>query len=157
VVILGGNIMINIQTVMCYEQAQYKFIKKAADALKIGGHLYLDCDLYAHPENIFVSNQESIIFEGKDAYGTLGRCISCWEKYDSDTQIASGVNKIELTDLNGNKISFERYYEEHIPTIINLRKWISEAGLKIVYEYGNYNRDTINEQTTKAIIWAVKE
>lgn len=59
--------------------------------------------------------------------------------------------------MNGNKIVSERYYEEHIPTLSDLRKWISEAGLKIMYEYGSYNKDTINEETMKAIIWAVKE
>jgi len=42
-------------------------------------------------------------------------------------------------------------------TLSDLRKWISEAGLKIMYEYSSYNKDTINEETMKAIIWAVKE
>ncbi len=87
----------------------------------------------------------------------LFKYISCWSTYDSETQITKGMNKIQLIDVNGNNISSTRCYEEHIPTITDLRKWILNAGLRIKYEYGSYNRTPINKETTKAIIWAVKE
>ena len=66
VVVLAGNIMINIETDMDYKEAQKLFIKKAADALKVGGYIYLDFDLHAHPEKIFNSIRERVHFEGTD-------------------------------------------------------------------------------------------
>jgi len=47
-VIMAGNILINIETDMDYAEAQETFIRKAAAALRPGGHLILDYDQHSN-------------------------------------------------------------------------------------------------------------
>ena len=75
VVVLAGNVLINIETDTDYEKAQQTFIQKAAIALKAGGHLLLDFDLHYDPIRIFNGLGEGSYFKGTDDMGTWGRTV----------------------------------------------------------------------------------
>ena len=51
VVVLAGNIFVNIITMGDYAEAQELFIKKAAECVKPGGYMYLDFDCSVYFNN----------------------------------------------------------------------------------------------------------
>ncbi|MHB1484226.1 MAG: class I SAM-dependent methyltransferase [Saccharofermentanales bacterium] len=157
VVILAGNIMINIETDGDYKEAQQQFIRKAADALKVNGHSYVDFNLLAHPENFFNASSERIHFEGYDNRGVYGRCIGCGGTYDAKTQMTDGKGRIEITLQNGETFSFVKKSVKYIPTLTQVHEWLTMSGFVIKQEYGDFNKNPISETTNRAIIYARKE
>jgi SAM-dependent methyltransferase len=155
-VVLAGNIMINIITPGDYAQAQRDMLRKARKALRNGGVIYLDFDCHAHPECIFNSQRERVIFEGTDDLGVYGKYIGCGGTYDPSTQIASGNNRTELTLPDGSQQIHYGTYSKHIPTLEQVHGWLKEIGFVIQEEYGDYARNPISEKTHKAIIIAKK-
>jgi len=155
-VILAGNILINIETNGDYRQAQELFIRKAAAALKDGGLLYFDFNLFAHPERFFGSGKESTYFAGADEHGIRGRVISCSEGYDPLTQMAYSRGRIELDLPNGERDIRATRSAKHIPTLENIHGWLAAAGFAVREQYGDYERNPIGETTNRAIIAACK-
>ena len=157
---LAGNILINIESGMDYKQAQIAFIRKAAAALRQGGHLYLDFDLSPDPASIFNSLSESSYFEGTDDLGTHGRTVSHGEVYDPVTQLCTGVGHWELTANNGERLTVPDLWHKHIPTQTQVYTWLAETGLTIERTYKNYTDqplpEPIDASTNRATIWARK-
>jgi SAM-dependent methyltransferase len=158
IIVLAGNVMMNIETDGDYKKAQKMFIKKSRDALKTGGYIYLDFDLHNDPENIFGPNRkERIVFEGYDDRGTYGKYIICiGGNYDKDTQMAYGKRKIELVLQNGEKNMYEYNSNKRIPKLVEIKQWLIENDFKIEQEYGNRKKEPISEKTHRAIIYAKK-
>lgn len=156
VVILAGNILINIVTDMDYKEAQQVFIQKAADALKIGGYVYLDFSLFAQPENYFNSTRDRVHFEGYDDTGVYGKYIGCGGSYDINTQMTNGKSRTEITLPSGETHVFEKKSAKHIPTLQNVHDWLANSGFTIEQEYGDYAKNAISETTRRAIIYARK-
>jgi len=156
IVILAGNILVNIVSDMNYKEAQKLFIKKAYNSLKPNGRLYIDFGCFAHPENFFGNSEEKTIFQGTDNFGYSGKYIISDGRYDEKTQTAAFNRKIELVTKNGEKIVQESTGIKHIPTLLQVNEWLDEAGFKIINEFGDYKGNPISEETYKAIIWAEK-
>lgn len=162
VVVMAGNLLINIETTMDYAAAQALFLRKAAAALRPGGHLYLDFDLHFDPKSVFSGLRESSYFCGTDELGTTGRTVSYGGAYDPVTQICSGPNHWELTTNNGEQIILSspcRY--KHIPTQAQVYGWLASAGLTIERSYLNFTQDPIPEPIPehmyRATLWARKD
>lgn len=157
VAVLAGNILINIISDMDYRETQRLFIKKAAGCLKDKGHLYLDFNLFLHPEIFFGNTGERVVFEGTDDRGVYGRYIVFGGTYDPDTQICDGKNRTELTFLDGTQKIIFGISRKHIPTLADIHQWLDEFGFAIIAEYGDYSKNTISDNTGRAIIWATKQ
>ena len=157
-VILAGNVMMNIETNENYEDAQREFIKRAGQALKTGGYIYLDFDLHSEPENVFGSiPEERIVFEGCDDKDVYGKYIICkGGSYDKDTQMAFGRRKLELVFQNGEKDIYEYDSKKRIPKLGEIKEWLKENNFKIEQEYGNRNKEPISNKTHRAILYAKK-
>lgn len=153
-VVLAGNIMLNIITPNDYAHAQQEMLRKARKALQDGGLIYLDFDSHTHPERIFNSQRERVIFEGTDDRGVYGKYIGCGGTFDPVTQIATGNNRTELTLPDGSQQIHYGTYAKHIPTLAQVHAWLQENGFSLVEEYGDYHRNPINETNYKAIIVA---
>lgn len=160
IVVMAGNILINIESDMEYADAQATFIKNAAAALHPGGHLYMDFDLLFDPVSCFNRLKESCYFDGTDDLGTTGRTVSYGSVYDPITQICAGTNHWELTTNNGEQIIRSVRFYKHIPTQAQVFRWLREAGFTIERTYMNYTYDPIPEpiieSTHRAIVWARK-
>lgn len=156
VAVLAGNILINIVSDMDYRETQCLFIKKADGCLKNEGYLYLDFNLFLHPENFFGVSPERVIFEGTDDRGVYGKYIVSGGTYDSETQISNGKNRTELTFPDGTQKNIYGISRKHIPTLANIHKWLAESGFAIIAEYGDYNKNPVSDNTGRAIIWARK-
>ena len=162
VVVMAGNVLINIETEIGYTEAQQIFIKKAAAALRSGGHLLLDYDQHtdASARKIFNGLGESSYFSGTDDLGTCGRTVSWGGAYDPITRIWSGIGHWELRTNNGEQFIYaEKPRYKHIPMINQVYKWLSEAGLTVEKSYRNYTGEPLSENESdyvKATLWAKK-
>lgn len=160
VVVLAGNILINIESSMEYAAAQETFIRKAAVALRPGGHLYLDFDLLFDPKSFFNGLKESSYFSGTDDLGTTGSTISYGSVYDPVTQICSGPGHVELTTNNGEQFIVSDPCYKHIPTQAQVYGWLKDAGLTIERSYMNFTDEPIlepiPEHMYRATVWARK-
>jgi SAM-dependent methyltransferase len=159
IVVLAGNVMMNIETESNYEDAQKLFIKKASSALDVGGYILLDFALYANPEEVFGSIKEDrTIFEGYDDKGVYGKYILCnGEEYNKVTRMVHGKRRIELILQNGEKDTYEYISKKRIPTLIDIREWLKENNFEIEQEYGDRNKEPISKKTNRAIIYARKK
>lgn len=162
VVVLTGNVLINIETDMDYVQAQQTFIHEAVMALKHGGHLFLDFDLHYDPACFFNRLGESSYFKGTDDMGTSGRTVSYGSVYDPVTRICVGTRHWELKTNNGESfVTFSEQWHKHIPSQAQVYGWLSEAGLTIERSYKNYTDEPIPKPIDKsmyrATIWARKD
>ena len=159
VVLMAGNILINIKTDTDYAQAQKTFIQKAASALRRGGHLFMDFDLHGKPVPYFNRLGEGSYFAGTDEIGTKGRTVGYGSVYDPVTQICVGVGHLELTTNTGETIIVANRWHKHIPTQAQVYEWIRDAGLEIERSYLDYSQEPIPvpvTQNCRATLWLVK-
>jgi hypothetical protein len=161
VVVLAGNILINIESETDYAEAQRTFITNAVKVLRTGGHLYVDFDLHFNPQVVFNRLNESSYFSGTDELGTSGRTVSYGSVYNSVTQICAGVNHWELTTNNGEQFIIPKVWYKHIPTQAQVYGWLADAGLTVERTYVNYTEEPlaepITEATHRATIWSRKD
>lgn len=159
IVILAGNILLNIESDMDYRQSQQLFIEKAANSVKQGGHMYLDFDCFFRPDKKASNKkQEWVCFEGTDNLNTYGKYIVINGDYDSQTCISTGFRRYEITPENSNSYSVERIVTKHFPNLNTVKSWLEQSGWEIEYLYGGYDRQPIDETVigNRAIIWAKK-
>lgn len=159
VVILAGNILLNIESEMDYHQSQQLFIEKAAGSVKQGGYMYLDFDCFFRPdEAIPIEKQEWVCFEGTDDLGTYGKYIIINGEYNSKTCIGKGFRRYEITPENGKMYSVDRTIIKHFPHLSLVKSWLEKSGWKIECIYGGYEKQPIDENLigNRAIIWAKK-
>lgn len=150
VVILSGNVLVNIITDGDYKQAQELFVKKASNAVKQGGYMYLDftCMLGESQSN---SGEEYTIFEGTDDLGTFGKFImGGGGTYNSQTRIANGTRRYEITPKNGEMFSVTKKSVKHFPTHEQVVSWLNKYGWTIEWH------SPIKDETFHAVIWAIK-
>lgn len=155
-VILGGNLLINIESDMPYNKAQQLLIQKAAGCLKPGGHIFMDFSLYAHPENVFSRDKGRVIFEGTDNRGISGKYIVIGDSYDTAARMAVGRRRIELIMPDGSREVLNQTFLKYIPTLTDVHKWLDTAGFVLESEYGNYHREPVTEHTERCLIYARK-
>lgn len=156
VCVLAGNILINIEGDLDYQEAQKLFIRKAYDCLKDGGYLYLDFNMFLNPDCVYNNNKERIIFKGTDDHGVFGTYSILNSSYDPKKQMLFGYNKTELKLENEFLIKIEKRYEKHIPTLAQVKDWLQECNFSIEQIYGSYQGEKIGNNTSKAIIYAKK-
>lgn len=156
IVIEAANLMMNIICEDDYAETQQLLLAKAAKALKPGGHLYLDFNLFMDPKCAFTCKHERVIFEGTDDWGTHGKYSILSDTYCSETQMLHSEIKTVLTLPNGITHVFSGCKQKYIPTLEQVHFWLDKAGFAIEQEYGDYHRNPISEHTCRCIIYAKK-
>ena len=161
VVIMGGNILINIENVHTrddYIRAQKLLVKKSYDALKSGGYFLMDNDRYKEPEKFFRTTDKPRIKEfDSDSMGISSKITYLWSKYDKDTQVCEGANIISLYDKENNMIiEQERKYIKYIPTLEEQSQWIEDVGFEIINRWSDYNKSSIENDSYRVIHYARK-
>lgn len=158
VIVLASNILLNIVSDIDYSQAQALLIKKASEALKTGGHLYLDLECYNRPAESSDYKREWVCFEGIDDRGTYGKYIVVSGDYTDDTRIDRSSRRYEITPICGKTEIFEEPSVKHFPTLSQVHTWLFDVGFVIEHEYGGYECQAVNEAIigNRVIIWARK-
>jgi SAM-dependent methyltransferase len=158
VVVLAGNILLNLVTDMDYKDAQALLIRKAAEALRPGGHLYLDLDCFDRPVEDPDNKREWVCFEGTDDRGTFGKYIVASGEYDPVTRMDRSSRRYEITPVGSSTIMSRVPSVKHFPRLRQVHDWLCEAGLEIEQEFGGYDRRPVDETAwgNRAVIWAKK-
>lgn len=143
IVVMAGNILVNIVTDGDYVQAQELFIRKAVAALKQGGHLYLDFDCYTRPTSS--DNSEWTVFDGTDDRGTYGKFIFIGSEYDPITRMyKNSFRRLELTLVNGEPFTYTYEWSKHFPSYVEMQNWLIDAGFITEWAYDGYDRRPID-------------
>jgi len=150
VVVMAGNILINIESDMDYTKAQQLFIRKAAEALCTGGYLLLDYDQHteASAPEFFNNHGKFSYFEGIDELGTSGKIVGYGGLYNPVTQICTWNNHMELIANNGEEINIPKIGYKYIPMLSEVYKWLSDAGFSVEKTYRNYSEESLSENET---------
>jgi len=151
VVILSGNVLVNIVTDGDYRQAQELFLQKAASCVKQGGHLYLDFDCVNWPDSKPGKKDEWVCFEGTDDLGTYGKYIVGGGEYSKKTRIGKGNRRYEITPKDGGDFSVTTQSVKHFPTHRQVVSWLEKVGWEIEWHA------PVRKKTFHAIIWAKKQ
>ncbi len=157
VVMLAANFLFNIVADIDYDKAQALVIKKSADALVSGGHIYIDYGYTLHPEKWFSSGGESIIWQGADNNGNTGKMTLLDGSFDSMTGLYKFTRRFELLLPDGTEIKQDIPSIKHFATLEQIHQWLEVSDFIVEEEYGDYNRNPIGETTNRAIIWARKK
>ena len=165
VVVMAGNILINIETGINYTEAQRIFFRKAAAALRKGGHLLLDYDQHSDKSaakffnRLGESGRLGVETEYLDDLGTVGKFKHYGGVYDPVTRICTWASHKELTTNNGERIIESTTGHKHIPTLEQVYGWLSDAGFVVEKTFRNYKNEPLTESEpdyVKATIWARK-
>ena len=156
VVTLGANFLFNIVADMNYEQAQKLMIQKSADALAVGGHIFVDYAYTHYPEKWFSNPDANIIWEGTDSHGNFGKMALLDNTYDTESRIARFVRRFDMILADGSTLVQEIPSEKYFTALEQIHKWLDQAGFVIERECGDYQGNLISETTDRAIIWARK-
>lgn len=157
VVMLAANFLFNIVADIDYAKAQALVIKKSADALVSGGHIYIDYGYTLHPEKWFGSGGENIIWQGTDNNGNTGKMTLLDGSYDSMTGLNKFTRRFELLLPDGTEIKQDIPSIKHFATLEQIHHWLEVSDFIVEEEYGDYSRNPISETTNRAIIWARKK
>lgn len=156
IVILAGNILLNIESDMRYVEAQELFIKKASECVKPNGYLYLDFDCFERPEQTAKNKREWVCFEGTDDIGTYGKYIVISGDYSNETQIDRSQRRYEITPKGYEMFTYETVSVKHFPTFEQVRLWLLKYGWSIEHLYGDYDKNPLSNLTKRVIVWAKK-
>lgn len=157
IVMLAANFLFNIVADIGYDKAQALVIKKSADALVSGGHIYIDYEYTLHPELLFGNSGEKIIWQGTDSDGNTGKMILLDSSFDNITGLNKFTRRFELLLSNGTEIKQDIPSIKHFATLEQIHQWLEISGFVIEEEYGDYNRSPICEMSNRAIIFARKK
>lgn len=155
-VILGDNFLFNIVSDMNYEQSQKLMIQKSADALAVGGHIFVDYVYPQYPEKWFHNPNPNIIWEGTDSHGNFGKMSLLDNVYDTESRTARYIRRFDMILADGSTLVQEIPSEKHFAALEQIHKWLNEAGFAIEQECGDYQGHPISEITDRVIIWARK-
>ena len=156
VVTLGANFLFNIVSDMNYEQAQKLMTQKSADALSVGGHIFVDYAYPQYPEKWFHNPNPNIVWEGTDSHGNFGKMALLENVYDTESRIARYIRRFDMILADGSTLVQEIPSEKHFASLEQIHKWLDEAGFVIEQECGDYQGHSISEMTNRVIIWARK-
>ena len=151
VVILSGNVLVNIVTAGDYKQAQELFIKKAASCVKQGGHMYLDFNCVNRPDVSPQTVEERVIFEGTDDRGTYGKYIMISGDYSSTARIDNSTRRYEITPKGDKMFTVTKEMVKHFPAYQQVISWLDKYGWEVQWH------SPVEDGTFHAIIWARKK
>lgn len=155
VVLLGGNLLLNLISEIDDRQAQQLLIVKSFAALRPGGALFLDFDCQVNPRFV-ESTQERIIFQGLDEDGVFGRVVNYDGQFDPKRRSYRGKSRTEIGLANGSLEVFERSVHKYFPRCEEVREWLSKAGFRIDKTIVDYQEKPYDESARRVTFWAVK-
>jgi len=158
VAVLAGNVLFNIEIEGDYMEAQRLFLRRAYDALKPGGHAYLDFDCHPHPAKMFGPHKsDRVIFEGTDSTGAHGTYrLLAGGGYNRHTKITFGGRRTEVLTRDGRRIEKEWVSRKRILKLEQVLAWLKETGFSVESIWGDHRGNPAGRRTRHAVILAGK-
>ena len=157
-VVLAGNVLFNIVTDGDYMEAQRLFIRRAYEALRPGGHAYLDFDYHPHPaRNMGPMKKDLVIFEGTDSAGTTGTYrLLAGGGYDRRTKMTFGGRRTQVVTKDGRSIAKEWVSRKRVINLDEVLGWLEETGFSVEQVWGDHQGGPVTRKNHRAVIWAGK-
>lgn len=156
VVVLAGNLLVNIETDGDYQQAQRLFIRKAADCLATGGRMFLDFDVPDWPDQSEDDRREWVCFEGIDDRGTYGKFVVVSGDYSRRTRVDRSFRRYEITPAEGQPFVVERQVTKHFPTLEQVIDWCHGEGFEVEPLFQDCLKNPAGTNASHAVVWAKK-
>ena len=157
VIVVAGNLLMNLRTEEDSKSAQKQLLEKASNILAPGGMLYLDFNMYVRPERVFSSNKERIVFEVCDDTGTYGKYSVLCDEYNVETQLLKSTKQTILKPSDEEVYINEEITQKYMPTFDEVKAWLEQFHFRILEQYGAYDYSRISKMTQRAIIVAQKD
>ena len=153
-VILGGNCFYELAT----PEEQETCILQAFQALKSGGHLFIDND---HMEGNLADSWQDIgvvspSLCGQCSDGTLVESTRETIWFDVPDRLARFRRRTKVTLPDGSIIEQETIQQKHPVGKGEVQGWLEKHGFTIEEMVGNHDRAPYDELSPRAIFWARK-
>jgi len=157
-VVLAGNVLFNIVTDGDYGEAQRLFLRRAYEALKPGGHAYLDFDCHPRPSKQFSPRREErVVFEGTDSAGTTGTySLMPGGGYDRRAHMDTGLRRIQAVTADGRGIVKEWASRKRPIDFKQMLRWLKETGFAVECAWGDHHGSPMKRKSGHAVVWASK-
>lgn len=150
-IIMGANAFYELPSA----ESQEKCVKKAYEALKDGGLLFIDNNDYKGNwgKSDFVN--ERIIFEGECTDGTFGQYTLKNHSFDDKNNILHYSHKLYISKDN-KESTFEYKSKKHPVTAEEIKGWLHQYNFNIINLFGERNDEEYNSESNRAIFFAEK-
>ena len=167
VVLLAGNVLFNIEinTDVEYKRAQELFIQKAADSLVSGGHVFIEYNPFAPNGRTLTrpgqscKDEGNIVWswEGTDDDGNYEKRSLTSGSFDEATGMLRAISYFEQKLANGKIIKEEHERVKHYATLEQIHDWLSAAGFIIEFEFEDFDKKPLDDDSCGVIIYACKK
>jgi len=157
-VILGGNCLYELGR----PEDQEACIRNAAQALKPGGRLWLDCD---HQEGELKKSWQSVGEVNANAFpsgvctdGAVVKSTSENIWFDAGRRLVRGRRKT-VVEKDGRVLHEQEFVvQTHPPSTVEMRQWLEGNGFEIVSLWGDHaNEIPYTDESGRATFWARKK
>ncbi len=151
-VVLGANSLCELAS----PEEQADCIARAAAALKPGGYLYLD---NTHMEGDLdpqwqVKGKSAPVLGGTCDDGTSVAVSREIVWFNAEQRLVRLRYKTEMTRPDGGRIMREHIQQKHLISTEEMKRWLRQNNLMVVYHYGDHEGNPYTPQAPRAIFWA---
>lgn len=150
-VLLAGDLLMDIRTDLDYREAQKLLIRKAATCVKPGGRMYLDYDCRFQRARQSSEKGETILYEGADDRGAYGRIIHIPGTVDELSRLERSALRYELTAANGTPYTVTREMVRYCPTADELQSWLVSSGWQVFQCFGDHRGHPPRPDSPRAV------
>lgn len=151
-VILGGNAFWEMPSA----ESQENCIQYASEALKPGGHIFVDNNDYKGDLSTGPIPREKITFEGTCLDGTYGKYSVEVLDFDESTATLYVKRTVLKRSPEGEEEVTEYKGKKHPVTKAEVEGWLNEHGFVIEEVFGDREGNTYTPESNRAIFWARK-
>ena len=158
VVILGGNCLYELGT----SEDQKACIRNASQALKPGGHLWLDCD---HQEGELKKSWQSAGEINSNAFpsgvcadGAVVKSESETIWFDAEKRLVRARRKT-VVEKDGRVLHEQEFIvQTHPPSVVEMRQWLETNGCVVISLWDDHaNQIPHTDESGRATFWARKK
>jgi SAM-dependent methyltransferase len=156
-VILGGNCLYELGT----PEDQEACIRNAAQALRPGGYLWLDCD---HQEGELRKSWQRVGEVNANAFpsgicddGAVVKSISETIWFDAEKRLVQERRRT-VVEKDGRVLHEQEFVvQTHPPSTVEMRQWLEDNGFEIISLWGDHtNEIPYTDESGRATFWAIK-
>ncbi|WBW99779.1 class I SAM-dependent methyltransferase [Oceanirhabdus sp. W0125-5] len=150
-IIIGCNAFYELPSA----ELQERCIKKAYEALREGGLLFIDNNDYKGDWGRSDFLNERNIFQGECSDGTIGKYTLKQHSFDEKNNILHYSHKLYISKDN-KKFTFEYKSRKHPVTAEEVKGWLDKYNFNILNFFGSRNGEEYNRKSSRAIFLAEK-